>query len=143
MLFLMDIMNVAVYAVLGIILMILGNFLIDLIVPCHFPTEIKKGNMAVGWLCAGSFIGIGIILRTAIMSPAVEAVHETLLSGIISSALYFVIGIIFFMIGYVIVNAMNKRYNLNEEIGKGNQAAGVMVFGIFVGLAFVISGVIF
>lgn len=130
MLFLMDIMNVAVYAVLGIILMILGNFLIDLIVPCHFPTEIKKGNVAVGWLSAGSFIGIGIILRAAIMSPAAEAVHETLLSGIISSALYFVLGIIFFMLGYVIVNAMNKRYNLNEEIGKGNQAAGVMVFGI-------------
>lgn len=143
MLFLMDIMNVAVYAVLGIILMILGNFLIDLIVPCHFPTEIKKGNVAVGWLSAGSFIGIGIILRAAIMSPAAETVHETLLSGIISSALYFVLGIIFFMLGYVIVNAMNKRYNLNEEIGKGNQAAGVMVFGIFVGLAFVISGVIF
>lgn len=95
MLFLMDIMNVAVYAVLGIILMILGNFLIDLIVPCHFPTEIKKGNVAVGWLSAGSFIGIGIILRAAIMSPAAEAVHETLLSGIISSALYFVLGIIF------------------------------------------------
>ena len=89
MLFLMDIMNVAVYAVLGIILMILGNFLIDLIVPCHFPTEIKKGNVAVGWLSAGSFIGIGIILRAAIMSPAAEAVHETLLSGIISSALHF------------------------------------------------------
>ena len=46
--FLIDLMNVAIYAALGIILMILGNFLIDLIVPCHFPTEIKKGNMAVG-----------------------------------------------------------------------------------------------
>lgn len=138
-----DVMNVAIYSALGIVLMILGNYLIDLIVPCHFPTEIKKGNMAVGWLSAGSFIGIGIILRTAIMSPAAEAVHETLLSGLISSALYFIIGIIFFMIGYIVVNAMNKRYNLNEEIGKGNQAAGVMVFGIFVGLAFVISGVIF
>lgn len=141
--FLFDVMNVAIYSALGIVLMILGNYLIDLIVPCHFPTEIKKGNMAVGWLSAGSFIGIGIILRTAIMSPAAEAVHETLLSGLISSALYFIIGIIFFMIGYIVVNAMNKRYNLNEEIGKGNQAAGVMVFGIFVGLAFVISGVIF
>ncbi|MFR4439959.1 MAG: DUF350 domain-containing protein [Hungatella sp.] len=77
------------------------------------------------------------------MSPAAEAVHETLLSGIINSALYFVIGILFFVIGYLVVNAMNKQYNLNEEIGKGNQAAGLMVFGIFVGLAFIISGVIF
>ena len=39
-----DIMNIAIYSALGIILMVLGNFLIDLIIPCHFPTEIKKGN---------------------------------------------------------------------------------------------------
>lgn len=138
----MDIINVAVYSVLGIILMLLGNFLIDLIVPCHFPTEIKKGNVAVGWLSAGSFIGVGLILRAAVMSPSAEAVDETLAVGIVSSVLYFVVGILFFMLGYVLVNLFNKKYNLNEEIGNGNTAAGVMVFGIFVGLATVISGVI-
>lgn len=138
----MDIINVAVYSVLGIILMLLGNFLIDLIVPCHFPTEIKKGNVAVGWLSAGSFIGVGLILRAAVMSPSAEAVKETLAAGIVSSVLYFVVGILFFMLGYVLVSLFNKKYNLNEEIGNGNTAAGVMVFGIFVGLATVISGVI-
>lgn len=141
--FLIDLMNVAIYAVLGIILMILGNFLIDLIVPCHFPTEIKKGNMAVGWLSAGSFIGIGIILRSAIMSPASSAESGSFIFGILSSVVYFIVGIVFFMLGYIVVNALNRRYNLNEEIGKGNAAAGVMVFGIFIGLAVVISGVIF
>lgn len=138
-----DLMNVGIYSLLGIVLMLLGNFLIDLIVPCHFPTEIKKGNTAVGWLCAGSFIGIGLILKAAIMSPAASEVEETLLSGMISSALYFAIGIICFMAGYLIVSLFNKKYNLNEEIGNGNAAAGIMVFGIFVGLAIVISGVIY
>lgn len=136
-----DILNVAVYSVLGIVLMLVGNFLIDLIVPCHFPTEIKKGNIAVGWLSAGSFIGIGMILRTVIMSPAAE-VTETLLGGITSSVIYFIVGIVFFMLGYVTVLVFNKKYNLNDEIGKGNTAAGVMVFGIFVGLSLVISGAI-
>lgn len=136
-----DILNVAVYSVLGIVLMLVGNFLIDLIVPCHFPTEIKKGNIAVGWLSAGSFIGIGMILRTVIMSPAAE-VTETLLGGITSSVIYFIVGIAFFMLGYVTVLIFNKKYNLNDEIGKGNTAAGVMVFGIFVGLSLVISGAI-
>lgn len=136
-----DILNVAIYSVLGIVLMLVGNFLIDLIVPCHFPTEIKKGNTAVGWLSAGSFIGIGMILRTVIMSPA-AAVTETLLSGITSSIIYFVVGIVFFMLGYVTVQLFNKKYNLNDEIGKGNTAAGIMVFGIFVGLSLVISGAI-
>lgn len=138
-----DVLNIGIYSVLGIVLMLLGNFLIDLIVPCHFPTEIKRGNKAVGWLSAGSFIGIGIILRSAIMSPAAEAVEENLITGIASTAIYFIIGIVFFMIGYVVVGLFNKKYNLNEEIGKGNMAAGTMVFGIFIGLALVISGVIY
>jgi putative membrane protein len=137
-----DIINVGIYSILAIIMMILGNFLIDLIVPCHFPTEIRKGNQAVGWLSAGSFIGVGIIMRAAVMSPTVEAVEETLVNGLISSVIYFAVGIVFFMLGYIIVSLFNRKYNLNEEIGNGNTAAGIMVFGIFTGLAIVISGVI-
>lgn len=140
--FLTEITNIAIYSVLGIVFMMLGNFLIDLVVPCHFPTEIKKENQAVGWLSAGSFIAIGLILRTAIMSPSTEAVSESLASGILNTSLYFVLGMVFLILGYVVVSLFNKRYNLNEEIGNGNVAAGLMVFGIFIGLALVISGVI-
>ncbi len=136
------ILDVAIYSVLGVILMILGNFLIDLVVPCDFPTEIQKGNQAVGWLTAGSFIGIGTIMRAAVMSPATEAVEETLLQGIGSSVVYFIVGVAFFLLGYMLVGLFNKKYNINEEIGKGNTAAGIMVFGVFVGLGLVISGVI-
>lgn len=139
---LFDILNVGIYSVVSILLMLFGNWLIDLIVPCHFPTEIKKGNTAVGWLSAGSFIGIGTILRSAISSPAAVAVEEELLAGLVNSVLYFVVGVAFFMLGYVVVNLFNKQYNLNDEIGNGNTAAGIMVFGIFVGLAIAISGVI-
>ena len=135
-----DIMNIAIYSALGIILMVLGNFLIDLIIPCHFPTEIKKGNQAVGWLSAGSFIGIGIILRSAIMSPSTEEVETGLLAGLSSSTLYFIIGIASFILGYILLNLFHKKYNLNEEIGNGNVAAGILVFGMFVGIAIVISG---
>lgn len=137
-----DFLSIAVYSVLGVFLMLFGNFIIDLIVPCHFPTEIKKGNTAVGWLSAGSFVGIGLILRSAIMSPAAEAAEETLLAGVGSSILYFALGIVVFLAGYLIVSLFNKKYNLNEEIGNGNTAAGIFVFGIFVGLALIISGAI-
>ncbi|MDE5564645.1 MAG: DUF350 domain-containing protein, partial [Oscillospiraceae bacterium] len=58
--FLWDLLNVTIYSCLGIILMMAGNFLIDLIIPCSFPEEIKKGNQAVGFVSAGTFIGIGV-----------------------------------------------------------------------------------
>ena len=141
--FLMDIMEVAIYSCLGIALMMFGNFLIDLIIPCSFPEEIKRGNKAVGFVSAGTNIGVGVLLKAAIASPAaIETAKETLLSGLLGSILYFIVGILFFMLGYVIIRIFNKKYNLNEEVGCGNIAAGIMVAGIFIGLAIVISGVI-
>ncbi len=140
--FLYDFLIIAAYSALGIILMVFGNWLIDLIVPCHFPTEIKKGNQAVGWLSAGSFIGIGFILRSAIMTISAEEVQASVLAGLGSSVAYFVMGIIVFLLGYLAVGIINRKYNLNEEIGNGNTAAGIFVFGIFIGLALIVSGAI-
>lgn len=140
--YLNDLFEVAVYSCAGILLMMLGNFLIDLIIPCSFPEEIKKDNQAVGFVSAGTNIGVGLLLRAAISSPAAEAAEETLLSGMLSSVIYFVVGIAFFMIGYIAIRFLHKQYNLNDEIGKGNTAAGIMVAGIFIGLALTISGVI-
>lgn len=140
--YLNDLFEVAVYSCAGILLMMLGNFLIDLIIPCSFPEEIKKDNRAVGFVSAGTNIGVGLLLRAAISSPAAEAAGETLLSGMLSSVIYFLAGIAFFMIGYIAIRFLHKQYNLNDEIGKGNTAAGIMVAGIFIGLALTISGVI-
>ncbi len=77
-----DIVNVLIFSFLGIILMIVGNMIIDQFIPGDFPTEIKKGNSAVAWVCAGSFIGMGEIVRTAIQSPTAAEVEEFLLHGI-------------------------------------------------------------
>ena len=141
--FVLDLAEVAVYSCLGIILMLVGNYLIDLIIPCSFPEEIKKGNKAVGFVSAGINISIGLLLRAAIASPEAEDVYDAALAtGIVSSLLYFTAGIVFFMLGYVIIDKVNRKYKLSEEIGNGNTAAGIMVAGIFIGLSAVISGVI-
>ncbi len=140
---LMDIIDVAIYSSIGIVLMVLGNFLIDLIIPCSFPEEIKKGNKSVGFVSAGTNIGVGLLLKAAISSPSVaSAAKESLAGGIVSSLLYFAVGIVFFMVGYIVIDKLNRQYKLNDEIGNGNTAAGIMVAGIFIGLAIVISGVI-
>ena len=140
--YLSDLFEVAVYSCAGILLMMLGNFLIDLIIPCSFPEEIKKGNQAIGFVSAGTNIGVGLLLRAAISSPSADAAKETLLSGMLSSVIYFIVGIAFFMLGYLAIRLLQKQYNLNDEIGKGNTAAGIMVAGIFIGLTLTISGVI-
>ena len=141
---LVDLVNVVIYAVVGVILMMVGCFLVDLVIPCDFPEEIKKGNQAVGFIMAGASIAIGTIVKSAVMSPSLgNAVEQTLLEGVVGTLLYSAAGILLCIIGYLIMLLFNKKYNLNEEIGKGNAAAGIMIMGMFIGLGIVISGVIY
>ncbi|WP_291651498.1 DUF350 domain-containing protein [Clostridium sp.] len=138
-----EILSTIIYSCLGIILMMAGTFIVDLIVPCHFPTEIKNGNQSVGYITAGSSIAVGIILKGAVMSPSTIEITQGLLEGVGSTILYFFIGIIFCIIGYLVMKVFNKKYDLNKEITNGNPAAGLMVMGMFIGLAILISGVIY
>ena len=139
-----ELVSVSIYSVLGIILMLLGSFLVDLVIPCSFPEEIKKGNTAIGWISAGVYVAIGIIIRAAIASPSssIREIEATLVGGLLSTVYYYALGAIFLMIGYIILKLIYRKYDLNTEVGNGNAAAGIMVFGMFVGLGFVISGVI-
>lgn len=137
-----ELLLIVIYCVLGTGLMLLGNMVVDWVIPCHFPTEIKKGNVEVGCVTAGISVAIGIIIKAAIMSPQAAAVEESILEGVASTIYYYVIGLIFCIIGYFITLLLNRKYDLNKEIGDGNPAAGIMTAGIFVGLAIVISGVI-
>jgi putative membrane protein len=138
-----DIIITVIYSIIGVILMMLGTFLVDLAIPCEFPTEIKKRNVAVGYITAGVSISVGIILKSAIMSPVAESVSQTLLEGIGSTVVYFIIGMVVCISGYLGMKTFNTKYDLNKEIEEGNPAAGLMVMGMFIGLAIVISGVIY
>lgn len=138
----MDLLNVSIYSIIGIILMQVAVWGVDLVIPCSFPEEIKKGNNAVGFLMAGVYIGIGLIMRSVIASPAAEAADTGLIVGLVGTLVYFFIGVIFCILGYLAMNLIHRKYNLNKEIGEGNQAAGIMVAGLFIGIAAIVSGVV-
>ena len=139
-----ELVNISIYSVVGIALMLLGSFLVDFVIPCSFPEEIKKGNKAIGWISAGVYIAVGFIIKAAISSPGevLDVIENNLAAGLLSTVFYYAIGAIFLMIGYLLLKIINRRYDLNKEVGEGNAAAGIMVFGMFVGLGLVISGVI-
>lgn len=63
----MEILYSILYAGLGLILMLVSMFLFDLTVPYDFNKELKEKNVAAGFIIAGIFIAIAIIIRTVIM----------------------------------------------------------------------------
>lgn len=135
------ILESVVYLCVGLIIMMIGHWIIDLIIPVDFPQEINDGNKAVGWVSAGIYAGIGFVIRSAIISNTISE-DVSLLTGSIDTLVYATVGIVAFIIGYFVVDIINKKFNFNKALKEKNEAAGIMVFGIFVGIAFIVSGVI-
>ncbi len=62
-----QILETLLYGGLGIVLMLASMYIFDLIVPYDFNKELKEKNVAAGFLIAGIFISIAIIIRTVII----------------------------------------------------------------------------
>lgn len=62
-----EVLSTLLYGGLGLILMLVGMFVFDLAVPYNFNSELKEKNVAAGFIIAGIFISIAIIIRTVIM----------------------------------------------------------------------------
>lgn len=130
-----------VYLCVGLVMMLLGYFIIDLLIPVDFPREINDGNKAVGWVSAGIYAALGFIIRSAVISNTIAEESE-LLQGTVETVVYALIGIVAMILGYFLVDIVNRKFNFNEALKEKNEAAGIMIFGIFIGVAFIISGVI-
>ena len=135
------ILETVVYLCIGLVMMMFGHWIIDLMIPVDFPQEIREGNKAVGWVSAGIYAGLGFVIRSAIISTAISE-EMSLLAGSIDTVVYAIVGIIAFIIAYFAVDIVNRKFNFNIALKEKNEAAGIMVFGIFMGIAFIVSGVI-
>ena len=135
------ILETVVYLCIGLVMMMLGHWIIDLMIPVDFPQEIREGNKAVGWVSAGIYAGLGFVIRSAIISNTISE-EMSLLAGSIDTVVYAIVGIITFIIAYFAVDLVNRKFNFNIALKEKNEAAGIMVFGIFMGIAFIVSGVI-
>ena len=135
------ILETVVYLCIGLVMMMLGHLIIDLIIPVDFPQEIREGNKAVGWVSAGIYAGLGFVIRSAVISNTISE-EMSLLAGSIDTVVYAIVGIITFIIAYFVVDIVNRKFNFNVALKEKNEAAGIMVFGIFMGIAFIVSGVI-
>ncbi len=136
------IFELMIYVSVGIIAMVIGYFIIDLVIPVDFAKGIKEENKAVGWLTAGIYIGLGLIIKSAVMTVSESLEYVSLMIGVIDTVFFALIGIILFIIAYYLVDLVNSKYKFNEELNNKNEALGIMVFGIFIGIALIVSGVI-
>lgn len=91
--------------------------------------EIRKGNMAVAMATGGKIFGITNIFRYSIEH------NDTLLTSIAWGS----VGFLLLLIAYFIFEFLTPTISIDEEIGKGNKAVGLISMIISIGLSYVIG----
>ncbi len=61
------VLETLLYGGMGLILMLISMFIFDLAVPYNFRQELKEKNVASGFIIAGLFIAVALIIRTVII----------------------------------------------------------------------------
>ncbi|GIO27763.1 DUF350 domain-containing protein [Ornithinibacillus bavariensis] len=91
--------------------------------------EIRKGNLAVAMATGGKIFGIATIFRYSIEH------NDTLLISIAWGT----VGFVLLLLGYFIFEFLTPTMKIDEEIGKGNKAVGLISMIISIGLSFIIG----
>lgn len=94
--------------------------------------ELKRNNVAVGWVECGSYIATGIMAMSSMMGQGGNA---------LSSIGFFVIGQLLLLLIAVLYERTTK-WSVREEIVKGNAAAGLLFAGLNVAVAVALHGAI-
>lgn len=62
----MEILNTIIYGTIGLALMFITTYLFDLAVPYDFNKELKEKNVGAGFIMAGIYISVALIVSTVI-----------------------------------------------------------------------------
>jgi uncharacterized membrane protein YjfL (UPF0719 family) len=90
---------------------------------------IKEGNTAVGLVEVGSFIATGLIAKGSLIGNG---------SGWLTVIVFFFLGQIFLVAYYKIYEKLSP-YDDSRELASGNNAAGLMIAGMMIGLGIILS----
>lgn len=91
--------------------------------------EIKRGNVAVAMATGGKLFGIMNIFRYSFEH------NDTLMQSVGWSSL----GFFLLLTGYLIFEFLTPTIKIDQEIGNGNKAVGLMSMIISIGLSYVIG----
>jgi uncharacterized membrane protein YjfL (UPF0719 family) len=125
---------ILLYAVLGVILMLLGFYAVDLTTPGPLNRQVREGRPNAVLITAAGMVGIAFIVVVSIYQSS-----GTLLDGLLSTLIFGVIGVIAQVLGARLlewVTGIDMGATLAAEVVR---AQGWLVAAVHVALGLVVA----
>lgn len=130
----MDVLEVALYALVGIAVLNVARILVDRLVLYKFETEkeiIEKQNVGAGAVEFGVYVAVGLVIAASIAgagSGGGGAGEVTVADSIIRSVAFLVLGMAVLVL-FTLFYELTTSFSIHEQIEGQNVAVGVALAG--------------
>ncbi len=125
-----DVIGLAIFGLLGIVLLNLSALINDKVVFSKFAIEreiVEDRNVGVGALEGANYVAVGLITAGAMAGEG----------GLLSGLVFWIAGLAALIVAGMLYDRITS-YDLHEEIEKGNVAVAAAVAGVLIGFGNVI-----
>lgn len=120
--------SLGLYSIAGLMIVV-GLAVFEVTTPYSNWREIQKGNIAVALATGGKIVGLANIFRV------VESHHDQMMDVLVGGSF----GFFLLLTTYWLFEFLTPSLKVNEEIGKGNIAVGLMAFLLSIGVSLVVG----
>ena len=146
--FWIDVVEILLYAVAGILVLNATRIIVDKLVLYKFETQkeiIEDQNTGSGAVEFAVYIAVGLVIAASIAGTGagIEGVSDTTLADtIIRSVVFFVLGMIVLIL-FSLFYELTTSFNIHDEIESDNAAVGIALAGNLVAIGLVIFKAVF
>ncbi len=142
--FWLDVLEVFLYSVAGILVLNLARILVDKLVLYKFKTEkeiIEDQNAGSGAVEFAVYIAVGLVIAASTAGAGV-ADDTTIVENVTRSVVFFVLGMAV-LIAFALFYQLTTPFDVHDEIERNNAAVGIALAGNLIAIGLVIFKAVF
>ncbi len=137
--FWLDVLEVLLYAIVGIVVLNIFRIIVDRIILFKFETEkeiVEKRNTGAGAVEFGVYAAVGIVISGAIAGSGADSDSASVVDSAVRSLAFLGLGMVV-LVAYTFFYQVLTPFDMHDEIGKGNAAVGVALGGNLIAIGIV------
>ena len=140
-----DVLEVFLYALVGIVLLNMSRYVVDRLVLYRFDTEkeiIEKKNIGTAAVEFGIYLAVGLVIAAATAGTGGGASEVETIDSVARSLAFFGLGMLVLVL-FSIFYELTTSFSIHDEIEKGNAAVGVALGGNLIAIGIVAFKAVF
>jgi uncharacterized membrane protein YjfL (UPF0719 family) len=141
----LEVVEVGLYALVGILILNLARILVDRLVLYKFDVQneiVENQNIGAGAVELGVYISVGLVIAASIAGSSGGSDASAVIDSVVRSAAFLILGMIVLIL-FTIFYEFTTSFSIHEQISQQNVSVGVALSGNLIAIGVIVFKAVF